>query len=274
MIWWLVGYLPLPLCAHSDPWGDIHPVVAVIDGRFEVAFRCSLPDQPSSLIDEQPLQRMIFTRDGKLLAPRHAIDRTTMYRDHRPAGQNARRVQVGDEWLRFSIDSQGRPMFQSQDPSGHWSRVRLPWPEHFEMLRFEDVIATEEGVAITGKEDRTNLKFYWFAYESTADPEVRTIGPTACIYHFPVASNLVYAGERFWVAFMRPDEERGWKLSMWSWKLGEEEGRIEDLDSPADANSDLSLAAIGDRLCLAYHCLDYEAREPLARIVTVFRKAE
>ena len=134
-------------------------------------------------------------------------------------------------------------------------------------------------MAITGKEGEAGLdggllKFYWFAHESTSDPMILTIGRTACIYHFPVASNITFAGGRYWVAYMRPTEGEVLKLSLWSWKPGDKKARVEDLDSPPDWNSHLSMTAIGDRLCLAYHCVTGPRYFENARIETIFRKAQ
>ena len=41
------------------------------------------------------------------------------------------------------------------------------------------------------------LKFYLLAHNSTDAPATLTIGATACIYCFPVAPNVAFAGGRF-----------------------------------------------------------------------------
>jgi hypothetical protein len=69
------------------------------------------------------------------------------------------------------------------------------------------------------------------------------------------------------------------KLWLWSWAPGEKSGRVDELNSPADWNSHLSLAAIGDQLCLAYHAVPRPEDESFgvlstARIFTVFHKAD
>ena len=90
-----------------------------------------------------------------------------------------------------------------------------------------------------------------------------------------MASNLAFAGGKFWVAYMKGEGEDGVKLRLWSWKPGDKEARNEVLDSPGFWNSHLSLAAIGDRLCLAYHCAEASGpKYDVARIVTVFRDAK
>lgn len=263
---------PTVLLAHSDPWGDIHPDVSVIDGHFAITFRSSQPDS-ETYSGYHPVQRMIFTSEGRLVAPRHPLQRLRHWSATSGAGLAGRMLRVGDQKLHFSSGrDRGSLSYVLEEKDGTRSRVRLPWPEGGPISLLEDVAATEDGIAILGKEDARNLlRFYWFDHESTEPPIVHYLGPTACIYHFPVASNIAYAGGRFWVAAVRPGEEM-WKLSMWSWKPGEPEGRMEDLDSPADWNSSLSLAAIGDRLCLAYHHPE-DGYPGEARILTVFREA-
>jgi len=124
---------------------------------------------------------------------------------------------------------------------------------------------------MTGKEDAEILKFYWFAHDSLEEPKVLSIGTTACIYDFPVASNIVFAGGRYWVAYMRPTGDE-LKLSLWSWQPGNKKGQIDDLEYPTTWNSSLSMAAIGERLCLAYH---WAPRYPgTAQIITVFHQAK
>jgi hypothetical protein len=185
-------------------------------------------------------------------------------------------VRVGDATVIFQGDQEGKPGYLLRSADGKITPVALPWPKVVSLSLFEAVAVTAEGIAITGKENRTDLKFYWFPFGSTASPTILNLGPTVCIYDFPVASNPVFAGGKFWVAFMGGDEEEGaTKLFLWSWKSGEKEAKKEVLDSPGFWNSHLSMAAIGDRLCLAYHC---ETREnpmaPQAKIITVFRKAD
>lgn len=258
---------------HSDPWGDIHPQVSVVDGRFSIVFNTSLPDGRSDYSDEKPVHRMIFEADGSLFAPRHPLERKRSWREMGLVGLYCREMRLGGSTVVFQGNSSGRPDYLLKSPDGRTTRVRLPWPKEMALYLFEDALVTAEGIAITGKE-REPLKFYWFAHGETAAPVVLTIGDTACIYDFPVASNIAFAGGRFWVAHMRLVGGEDLKLALWSWKPGEKDGRVEILDSPAHWNSHLSMAAIGDRLCLAYHCEDPDGRRPTARIVTVFRKAE
>jgi hypothetical protein len=264
---------------HQDPRGDIHPQVSVMDGKFVIVFTNSQPNQESNYTDAIPIQRMIYTADGTLFAPRHPLQRKRSWRETGPVGLYGRAVRLGESTVIFQDDQAGQPGYLLKSPAGHLKRVRLPWPATVSLSLFEDALVVPEGIAITGKEGRDSsendpLKFYWFSHESTAAPTILTIGVTACIYNFPVASNVAFAGGRFWVAYMRPTEKGGLKLALWSWRPGDHDGLVEILEAPADWNSHLSMAALGERLCLAYHCVNDHQYPGEARIVTVFRKAE
>ena len=276
---WLLGGAERAF-GHADPRGDIHPQVSVMDGMFSIIFNSSRPGDEENFTAAQPVQRMIFTADGKLFAPRHPLEQQRSYRETGPVGLYGREARLGESTVYFQGNQSGQPGYLLKSPEGELTRVRLPWPEKGALRLLNDALVAGEGIAMTGKEGGASEKggpliFYWFAHESTAPPVILTIGTTACIYDFPVASNIAFAGGRFWVAYMRPTEKQDLKLALWSWHPGDKDGRVEDLDSPAHWNSHLSLAAIGDRLCLAYHCATVESYYGSeARIMTVFRKAE
>lgn len=285
--WWLAT---VDAPGHQDPRGDIHPQVSVADDKFVVDFQTSVPDEVGAMTATPPLFRMIFTADGKLFAPRHPVDRRRSYTELGPVGLYGRSFRIGDSTMIFPGDQAGQPGYLLRTADGKVTRVSLPWPKQVSLWLLEDALPVPAGIAMTGKEGEPNmrhpdggpLKFYWFAHESTAAPVILTIGATACIYSFPVASNLAFAGGRFWVAAMVPaspeasDEEAdGLRLALWSWQPGDKDGRVEFLDSPVHWNCRLSLATIGDRLCLAYHCATRESYYgDQARIVTVFREAK
>ena len=265
---------------HQDPWGDIHPKISIVDGKFAIEFNRSIPDQNENYSDEKPIQRMIYNADGGLFAPRHPLERRRSYTELGPVGIYGTNIPLGESTLVFESNQSAKPGYILKSPEGKLTKVNLPWPEKTKLMLFEDVMATQKGIAITGKEPNgehernSTLRFYWFSHGETGPPVILDIGPTACIYDFPVASNLAFAGGRFWVGLMRPVGEE-LKAALWSWKVGDKEGRMDNLDSPADWNSHMSLAAIGDQLCLAYHCVVPTAdNPPEARIITVFRKAE
>ncbi len=267
------------LQAHEDPWGDIRPNVVVRDGRFEINFRSVLPDDDPNRDEAKELYQMIYTKDGKLFAPRHPLDHESADRGPGRVDFDGRCQQLGDVTFYFLPSRSIKPSYVLRLEDGEQTRVRLPWPEEVALQAFEDVCVVAEGIAILGMQNILNpdspLEFFWFPHDVSIPPVSINIGETARIF-YPVASNLVFAVGRFWLAYMRPMENDEWELVLWSWQPGDKEARVEKLDSPALWNTHLSLAAIGDHLCLAYHWENPEPlhRTPLAEIVTLFRKAE
>lgn len=271
----LLAGLPTPASGHSDPWGDIHPKVSVKDGNFAITFRTSVDDEVPNYTAKDNVSRVIYAPDGRLVAPRHPLERKRSWQELGPVGLYGRQSRLGDSTVIFEDNQAGQPGYLLKSPDGRITRVYLPWPKDVNLTLFEDAAVVPEGIAMTGKQDREILKFYWFPHESAEAPTILSIGATACIYDFPVASNLAFAGGKFWLAYMKGEGEDGVKLRLWSWKPGEKESRDEVLDSPGFWNSNLSLGAIGNRLCLAYHCADESGPRPgVARIVTVFRDAK
>lgn len=287
--------LPLAVTmAHTDPQGDVHPYVTVIGDKFRVGFGTNPPDQPDDYGNRPRVEQvMIFNRDGTLFAPRHAVTMTT-------AGETAAAPSSSSSSssTRLFMDyprSNGNARLRLRSPNGRWSRMRLPWPAGFALDAPDKELLTPQGLFMTGKSvrhgrgDMTDgttmywpLKVYWFPHAGTEPPAVLTVGATATIYDFPVASNLVFAGGKLRFAVMQPvgekkprEEDPPLKLALWSWKPGDAEAKTELLDTPAHWNAHLSMAAIGDDLCLAYHCKVKDSIPPWqSRIITVFRKAD
>jgi len=278
--------------AHEDPSGDIHPRVSVVDGKFAVDFYATaastLPTLPNDGEEEQngqnagwDLLRMIYNPDGTLFAPRQAEG----------AMPGAR---IGRSWSRFAgatywFEAEtGQVGYTLVAPDGMKSRVKLPWQaDSSGIYRVETSMVTEEGIALTGLSaddypslgDKAPLKLFWFPVDADQKPAVVEIGVAEKIYFLSRSSNSAHAGGRIWVAFMRADgddEKSVTKLAMWSWRPGDPAGRTIDLDYPAHWNTSMSLAAIGDRLCLAYHAAidDDPGGRGKARIFTVFLKAD
>jgi hypothetical protein len=263
----------LPAAAHSDPRGDIHPQVLVVDGHFAIDFNTMLPDVEGD--PYEAIYRVTYTPEGKLLAPRHRLERKRSHTETGPAGLYGRGIRFGDSEIIFDGDRSGLPGYIIKGPDGKLTPVRLPWPEKTLLTDVDDFTATPEGIALSGKEEAGGrLKIYYFPFASSGPPAVLDVGDTCCIYDFPVASNLVWAGGKFWLAFMRGEGGEGAETVLWSWKPGDPAGKEEVLATPGHWNSHLSIGAIGKQLCLAYHCEQQQGEEAAASIITIFRTAE
>jgi hypothetical protein len=88
-------------CAHSDPAGDTSPMIDVADEKFIVTFRTRLPNQGAR--DEYVYSRIIYSPDGKILVPRHRLEKwpDEVYLsnpDRRDREDRRAVVQMGREW--------------------------------------------------------------------------------------------------------------------------------------------------------------------------------
>lgn len=259
---------------HSDPRGDVHPVVLVESGNFAVYFYTNaLGDRYFE--GEQPTFRMLYTPEGRLLAPRHAVKL-----------RREKNLKIYVE--RFRNEKPNATIFL---PEGKKQTLALAWPKDTRVHLVESSSISSDHIALAVKlmydrEDRTPDLFdlglrgqffvYLFPREGFGKPEQFLIGIPKMIYDFPIASNLVFANGKFWVAWVRASEREGKPFEMVLSSIEPGSGNVIEriLDTPADWNSHLSLAVIGGRLCLAYHCVVDHEYPGISEIITVFTKAE
>lgn len=257
---------------HADPWGDVHPEVRVENGCFAVYFHTYLPERALGHLvkdDDNFDYRMVFTSAGRLLAPRHQVGESEKYKRLKER-----------ETKKGAVVGLQTPGFEIVGKNGGLARYLLPPMRGLDSLDLRDTVSMSEGIGMTAVEldsaDKLSARpekfvFFWYPFGKDEEPKRIEIGLPIYIYTFPTASNVVFAGGRFWIAIMSQEA----KLVLWSWKPGEEKPRTKILDSPYHWNCDLSLAAIDDRLCLAYHCAtSLGGYGENARIFTVFEKAE
>ena len=95
--------------AHSDPWGDTHPQVQVVDGKFAIVFNSSLPDERENFTDEKKVFRTVYTAEGVLVAPRHPLKTKRSWRATGPAGLYGKQMQLGESALWLDSSRSGRP---------------------------------------------------------------------------------------------------------------------------------------------------------------------
>jgi len=296
--------LPVTASAHADPWGDIHPKVSEADGKFTVTFESHVHDEHFNSPADGPMFRMIFNTDGSVFSPRQPLNRVRNADEKAITLGYGKSIRVDDATIIIGKDKR-KPGYSLESADGKRTEFPLPWPEDVSVVCLDDATATRDGIAMIGKqvppgeasgegdtsdpiplESRVEqlhlpLKFFWFPKDAAKAPVIVEIGPAEAVFHRAVASNIIWAGGRFHVAFMKR-ERKGERFvatsALWSWKPGEKKGHVELLDSPASADTTMSLGAIGNRLCLAYHAQWHddagERGEPGAKIVTVFKKAE
>lgn len=262
------------LFAHSDPAGDVYPNVKVERGNFVIDFVNNqheeiAPNRTSEDMFRSPLLRMIYSPSGVLLAPRHLHGGTRGLDDDLgyPAKTEAK---IGNEKITFERSQSDTPCY-SIEKEGKTELHRLAWPEGYK-CRFEAFAADADSICVAVIVDSSLFLHHFDRHQFRFPKTVQVTQPRTLsfIWEFPVVSNLVFAGGRYCIAWPRYKKDAGYECVISTWKPGEDRPREIVLDEPADWNSHLSLAAIGDRLCLAYHALAGEY-QPTSKIITVFR---
>lgn len=267
LVLWSLTSITASALAHSDPRGDVYPNVYVEHGNFVIDFENN--DQET---EPSPVFRMIFSADGVLLAPRHyRAPRRNLEETIGDAAKNT--AQVGDEKIEFSDNRATNPTY-TITRNGITETHNLPWPDDFSGA-FEAMWADADLICVASI-SRERMYLSEFDRHHFTPPkmvEVSQPGAVQFIWNFPVMSNVVKIGPRYYVAWMRLSQDRQREEGVIStWKPGENKTQEIILTEPADWNSHLSLGVIGDRLCLAYHCLGGEDYMPRSKIYTIFRK--
>ena len=243
--------------AHQDPMGDVHPEVRVEKGNFAIYFRSN--DERTG-VEDPPQLRMVYSPEGKLLSPRHYAPKDVREIDKQRS--SAGRINESDGKPSYTLTVQGRE-----------EQHRLPWPEGVRISILHGSILGEHAVILAAKTGSDSLSFYHYSRDHFRLPSVVAIGSPVKIYDFPIASNIVYAGERYWIAWVRAKENQlGFESILTSWRPGDVRASEIVLEGPADWNEHLSMQAHGNVLCLAYHCSINGAYPGRSRIITVFHR--
>jgi hypothetical protein len=259
--------------AHEDPRGDVHPQVRVEKGNFAIYF--SSNDERGDADAEPPTLRVIYSPAGELLAPRHHVAEI-------PDDESGPRLRGGDipvaaggeilsvpPWPRLF---HGKP-FYTVKKDGRIERHSLPWPDGVEISDLTRIISDGHSITIAAKAGGNLLSFYHFSRGGFQLPTIVQIGSPATIYDFPVASNIVFAGGKYWIAWMRPGEKKI-EAVLSNWKPGNADMEHVVLKTLGDWNSDLSLGTTGDVICLAYHCSASGAYPGRSSIITSFHQVK
>jgi hypothetical protein len=267
---------PLSLIAHQDPLGDVHPSVQVENGNFVVYFQDNTAPSAASDADEQApaaVFRVVYSPAGDLLAPRHRRPGANLDALHR--WREAEIARLGDETIQVAGlgKRDTEPPSYSVSRGGGTETRRLPWPGNRPEY-VHNVAATNDSLLVAAA-SADKLYLHQFSRYDTSRVDSVLIGEPEFIYMFPVASNVVVVNGRFWIGWIRWN--RATKryeavLSTWSREMPEPAHTV--FDQPADGNSHMALAVIGDRLCLAYHCVTGDELPSRSRIVTIFHRAQ
>jgi hypothetical protein len=275
------------LFAHSDPRGDTHPQVVAMNGVFHVIFRAYTSDFRNS-----NFYRVVYASDGKVVVPRHKVAEADVSRILARAPLH--QTYQSTVWPRIEMMATGlnekraepfRPnVLVLQDKiDGVIKNELLPMEPEL-MADFTDFWISKTHAAILWNSSDPNkpeelehrLRLTWFRRGEFAAPSTKDLGDCATIYDFSVASNLVWAGGRLWVAWMRMNRAKGGpavvEAVLSSYDPVKEKIETQPLAGPANWNSHMSLATVDGWLCAAWHCSVDGSYPGTAQIITAFEK--
>ena len=263
--------------AHQDPAGDSHPQIEIEDDAFVIYSRYRVYLQEG----EGGWYRQSYGVTGQMREPRHR-----MPEERAQELEEATRAGWNPEPTGSSVESGGGGPFLLMGTEEGTKYVRpLPvsGPKGADVERSLVVGQTVgflwSGEKIIDENADERLRLSFAALKGFAPGQTVTIGKPCTIYHFPVVSNLVWAGGRWWVAWVRDDTpadgtdgKRIYHTILSS--VDPKSGKVthEVLPGTSNWNSSLSLATHGGWLCAAWHASIDGTYPGIAKVVAAFHK--
>ena len=265
--------------AHEDPTGDVYPAVKVENGNFVIYFYNTSRDTSANPSDydmsgNYPVFRMVYSTTGELLGPRTPcknIRSDSLWQASSMVYD--KKIQLRDERVLFDSEllKNGKPSY-FVEKNGITEHRRLPWPDDVTINYLASVHVDDKSIAMLATTGKRVLTLFHFDRAKFQPPEIAAVGQPTFIYDFPGASNVVFAAERYWLAWIRFNREKEkFETVLSDWKPGEAKSHETVLDAPADWNTEISVAAIGTKLCVAYHCSVTGEYPGYSQIITVFK---
>lgn len=255
--------------AHQDPRGDIHPEIETESGNFAIYFKSNAIGD--DFFYDRPQWRMVSSPEGKVILPRHKLSPEVQRLHDQSSARAAASVIV--KKTRFVVhlaDGGERPL--PLDPVEGAS------------VEKSNIVQDTAGftwTTLSGDPDAAvELMFSSATTKGFAPGFTVVIGKPATIYQFPSASAPVWAGKRWWVAWVKKaeteteqkDPKRAWQTMLTSIDPVTKQIEHRQLEGLSHWNTDVSLKTTGGWLCAAWHAAvegDYPGQ---AKIVTAFVK--
>lgn len=274
--------LPGRLGAHSDPWGEIHPQLAVQEGKFIMTFYRQEPDD----VDGRRTDfRVIFNANGSVAVPRHVIDPARILPHHSPPFSND-----PSRWAELTgpKEAPAKQMMVLKDMSKN-PGTEIPLAVNCKGLVYAQRTTFAKsgmGIVVNSQHPDPNsgnclLMLLHVDSKTYAEKGRVILGPCHMVYHFPAASEAVWAKNRWWIAWMgasevtqrniAPSEE--WRLSVTLSSFDPSSGKVQH-KWLSDLTSDCrpSLKTTGGWLGVCWHSSQYINGKRRAKIVTAFEK--
>jgi hypothetical protein len=168
----------------------------------------------------------------------------------------------------------GKPSY-FVEKGGFREHRHLPWPNDVKITYVASAVVNEESIGMSATTGNGVLKLFHFDRNKFEPPAIAIVGEPTFIYEFPGASNLIFANDRYWIAWIHPNREKKKDETILSdWKPGEKKPHETILDAPSGWNTELSIAAIGTRLCVSYHCSVTSEYPGYSQLITIFKDAK
>ena len=241
----LIIALPSTAAAHSDPLGEINPKIHVEDGRFAVYFTDNreakaevVKGRPNEVGDSIAYYRMTVAPTGEVLKLREPAQRPPDPKlPIEMEGFNKPIINEHDNkfyaFPRASMDHGGQP-FMYELGSNRIAKIRF-WSGNDRVEGVHSALVSENALAIVGTPESdipmekrgSDFRFgpfslYIFNHVETGDgfPWIKCvhqkIGLPAYIYSFPIASELLFDGRYYYLAWIEDaGEQSPLKLTRW-----------------------------------------------------------
>lgn len=259
--------------AHIDPEGEVHPSISVEEGKFFVYFRINKVSRNGNTESE-------FCREYSVTGKQLKWTRRASIPEE-PEGKNKatqRRIDAGREYRLDSAVRSVTVLEEGKEPESH----PLVWPEGRPPFKFLHDYAVAGGrIFVLAYPDEVKpddpkvLTSYSFDTERFKLIEATTIGNVAAIYHRPTSSPLIPAGDRLVFAWMGiPKGAREPQFSFTEMDPRDLSRKTTSLEGAYSWNTSISLAAIGNRVCIAWHDGEAYGKARKAKIRTLFRSID
>lgn len=250
----------------------------------EDAFVIYHQHRPYVVVGKDGWYRRSYSVSGELLEPRHRISEQRV-RELKNAESAERGPSYYRPYVQASYGGKGGPFRLARTQNGAFSARPLPvsGPEGADVCG-SLLIRNEVGFLwtesrLSNASTNGNLKLSITGIEGFLPGRTVELGIPAYIMYSPVVSDLVWAGGRWWVAWVRDDTPADSKdvkrvyhtiLSGVDPKSGKVTHEV--LPGISDWNANLSLATHNGWLCAAWHASIDGIYPGIAKVVTAFHQ--
>ncbi|HEY5550889.1 MAG TPA: hypothetical protein VIK52_03315 [Opitutaceae bacterium] len=270
-----------PLFGHMDPPGEVHPTVVVVGDEFRVYF---------ADISERPTEGRhgyfrVYSQEGSSKGGRREAGEEVLNQIYREPELGLPEELTGrwrtflnafyifPEWRR---KHEGRPFYLIANEERH-IRKELQWPvPNVDIV--EDFVVTDSDLAllvtreIEGGRGKTDLWLCHFDRRSGDLIRESRIGSPSFIYSFPGVSRLIQRDDGVFFVW-NESIGSGECLHLARYDLQEHTLSDRPLTFPSTWNIHISIEAIGDVLCVAYHGVKRELSVEFIRLSEIFTLA-